>query len=139
MFPPCNGDNSLQAGKLVAVTDSEIGRDSPPPTIRTKLRLLNNMDLMDGRTRSVRAVKEFEHQMTLDLANDLTEVQKALVRRCAILSSVLSEADTVWCTDGTMDLASYCTATNSLRRLAVTLGCDRVQRAAGVVELMEHD
>ncbi len=77
--------------------------------------------------------------MTLDLGNDLTEAQRALVRRCAVLNAVLTDSDAEWCRDGTLDLSAYCTATNSLRRLAVTLGCGRVQRPAGVVELMSDD
>ena len=94
---------------------------------------------MDQRTRPVRLVTDFTAQATLDLGHDLTETQKVLVRRAAVINAVLQGIDDIWASTGNIDLNGYCTASNSLRRLCVTLGVHRVQRAAGVVELMEHD
>ena len=127
----------LECGDLVAETTGQL-EQKPERGTRAKLRLLNNLD-MDGRTKAVRAVKSFETQVSADLGNDLTEAQRTLVRRGAVLAAILTDCDSLWAKDGTMDLGSYVTATNSLRRLLVTLGIARVQRAAGVVELMEHD
>ena len=66
-------------GDDVAVIEGQIGQGSDP-SVRTKLRLINDTSL-DGRTRSVRMVKEFETQLGLDLGgNDqLTEAQRALL------------------------------------------------------------
>ncbi len=110
----------------------------PERSTRAKLHLLNTGN-MDGRTKAVRAVKEFETQVSADLGGDLTEAQHALCRRSAILNTILADCDGLWARDGRMDVASYVTATNSLRRLLVTLGVHRVQRPAGVVELMSDD
>ena len=110
----------------------------PERSTRAKLHLLNTGS-MDGRTKAVRAVKEFETQLDVDLGSDLTEAQRSLCRRSAVLNAILTDCDALWARDGTMDLASYVTATNSLRRLLVTLGVHRVQRPAGVVELMSDD
>ena len=122
----------------MAEIDTPLEQESGP-SVRTKLKLLNNLSQMDGRTRSVRAVTEFTNQIECDLGNDLSEAQKALVRRAAVLNAVLTDCDTLWARTGEIDLSSYTTATNSLRRLVVTLGVHRVKRPAGVVELMEHD
>ena len=121
----------------MAVIEGRTGQGSEP-TVRTKLRLINDTSL-DGRTRSVRMVKEFERQLGLDLGgtDQLTEAQRALARRSAILNAILTDCDTLWCKDGTMDLSAYVTATNSLRRLLISLGLGRVQKRAGIVELMD--
>ena len=98
----------------MTVIEGQIGQESGP-TVRTKLRLLNNLD-MDGRTKAVKAVKEFETQVSADLGNDLTEAQRTLCRRSAVLNAILTDCDALWAKDGSLDLASYITATNSLRR-----------------------
>ena len=127
----------LECGSIVTVVDGSIEHKSGP-TVRA-VKLLNNLSQMDGRTRSVRAVTEFTNQIQCDLVNDLSEAQKCLVRRAAVLNAALTDCDTAWARTGELDLSTYCTAVNSLRRLVVTLGVSRVQRPAGVVELMEHD
>jgi len=108
------------------------------PANGEKVRLLD-LSAVDGRTRAAKQVKSFETQLATDLGNDLTEAQRALCRRSAVLNAILTDCDALWAKDGTIDLASYITASNSLRRLLVTLGVHRVQRAAGVCELMEND
>ena len=121
----------------MAETTSQLKQEYTPST-KAKLHLLNTGD-MDGRTKAVKLVKEFETQMALDMAGDLTEAQRALARRAAVLNAVLSDCDTLWARDGTLDVSMYVTATNSLRRVLVTLGVHRISKPAGVVELMQHD
>ena len=108
------------------------------PANGEKVRLLD-VSAVDGRTRAAKQVKAFETQLATDLGNDLTEAQRALSRRAAVLVAVLTNSEALWAKDGSLDLGSYVTATNSLRRLLVTLGIARVQRPAGVVELMSDD
>ena len=108
------------------------------PANGKKARLLD-LSAVDGRTRAAKQVKAFETQLAIDLGSDLTQAQLALSRRAAVLVAVLTNSEALWAKDGSLDLGSYVTATNSLRRLLVTLGIARVQRPAGVVELMEHD
>ena len=119
----------------MAETTSQLKQEYTPST-RTKLRLLNTGD-MDGRTKAVKAVKEFEHQMALDMAGDLTEAQHSLVRRAAVLNAVLADADALWATEGTIDVPLYVTATNSLRRVLVTLGTRRASKRASIAQLMD--
>ena len=135
MFPPCHGDTS---GKLVAVVDTSV-TPSSAPTVRAKMKALNDLSQMDKRTRPVRLVTDFSNQIEVDLGGDLSEAQKVLVRGAAVINAVLQGIDDIWASTGNIDLTGYCTASNSLRRICVTLGVRRTQRDAGVVELMEHD
>ena len=117
------------------ITQLETGYIPDPDS---KVRLLN-LDDLDGRTRAVRRVREFETQLETDLGGDLTEAQKALSRRSAVLVAVLSDSEAAWAKDGTLDLGNYITATNSLRRLLVTLGVHRVSKRAGIAQLMDAE
>ena len=91
-----------------------------------KLRLLTLSNL-DGRTLAVRRIKEWESQVVDDLGGDLTEAQKSIMRRAAVLSAILEDKEAHWATGTPLSLNEYCSATNVLRRLLATLGLDRKQ------------
>jgi hypothetical protein len=60
-----------------------------------------------------------------DLGGDLTEMQRALIRRAATLVTELERAEAVFANAGAADpgaLSAYQTTANSLRRLLETLG-----------------
>ena len=109
------------------------------PSIRTKLRVLGDHLDLDGRYSIAKRVTAFETQLFTDIGGDPTEAQRCLARRAGVIDAVLSAADAGYIKDGNLDLASYVTGVNSLRRLLCTLGIARVQKRAGIVELMSDD
>ncbi len=92
-----------------------------------KLCLLT-IDNLDGRTSAVRRIKEWESQIVADLGGDLTEAQKSIMRRAAVLSAILEDKEARWATGEPVALNEYCSATNVLRRLLTTLGIERKQK-----------
>jgi len=92
-----------------------------------KLSLLT-MGNLDGRTLAVRRIKEWESQIEADLGGDLTEAQKSIMRRAAVLSAFLEDKEAHWVTGTPLTLNDYLSATNVLRRLLTTLGIERKQK-----------
>ena len=93
-----------------------------------KLQLLT-LNNLDGRTSAVRRIKEWESQIITDLGGDLTEAQKSIMRRAAVLSAILEDKEARWATGTPLSLNEYCSATNVLRRLLSTLGMERKQKS----------
>jgi hypothetical protein len=56
-----------------------------------------------------------------------------LLRRAAVLSAVLENEETKWADGQPFDFAEYLNATNVLRRLAVTIGLNRVARTVALL------
>lgn len=121
----------------MAKTAAQLKRGFTPST-KAKLKLLTSRDV-DGRTRSAKAVAAFEHQLSLDLAGDLSEAQRCLSRRAAVLNACLQDADSRWAKDGVIDLPLYVVCTNSLRRVLITLGMKRKTKRSTIVELMREN
>ena len=97
------------------------------PAPGEKVRLLT-LNALDGRTRSVKRVKDFESQVSTDLGGDLSASQAALVRRGAVLAAILDDSEARWAKDGSLDLPDYLAAINALRRVLTTLGIERQPR-----------
>ncbi len=108
-------------------TATKLERKCVPPD-GTKVRLLR-MDALDGRTTSVKRVRQFETQITSDLGGNLSSAEAALVRRSAVLVAVLDNSEAAWAKDGSLVLSDYVTATNTLRRLLLSLGLERRPRS----------
>jgi hypothetical protein len=102
---------------------------------RDRARLLLLSDL-DGRRRSVARLRQVESQVFEDLGGEreMTEVQRQLARRTAMLSAVLEDAEARWATGEQFDLPAYCVAANTLRRLAVTIGLGRHARDVSLLD-----
>ena len=94
------------------------------PEDGAKLRLLT-LDNIDGRYSAVKRIKEFETQIETDLGGDITEGQKSIMRRAAVLSALLEDKEARWAEGTPFALNDYCSATNVLRRLLTTLGIER--------------
>lgn len=92
------------------------------------MRLLS-LDMIDGRTRVGARVRNTETQLAADLGGDLTEAQKALARRAAIINAVIEDQETRWARGEKFDLAEHLAATNTLRRVLSTLGIERRAKA----------
>jgi hypothetical protein len=96
-----------------------------------KARLLT-LDHLDGRTLAVRRVRQVEGEIASDLGGPegLSEAQRALARRAAVLSAVLEDSEARWALGQGVDLQGYLAAVNALRRVLATLGLERRMRDA---------
>lgn len=101
------------------------------PAEGEKARLLT-FDHLDGRTLAMRKVRQVEGEIASDLGGPegLSEAQRALARRAAVLSAVLEDAEARWALGQVFDLQAYLAAVNALRRVLATLGLERRMREA---------
>ena len=101
------------------------------PEVGEKARLLT-FDHLDGRTLAMRKVRQVEAEIASDLGGPegLSEAQRALARRAAVLSTVLEDAEARWAIGQSFDLPAYLAAVNALRRVFATLGLERRMREA---------
>ena len=85
---------------------------------------------VDGRTAAARRFRDVIEDLTADLGGPelLSEAERQLVRRAAALSVDCEAAEAVMAQGGNLDMATYSTACNTLRRLLTTLGLERRQR-----------
>ena len=102
-----------------------------------KVRLLTFQDL-DNRTLAARRVRETEQALAEDLGGSdrLSEGQRQLARRAAILGALLESVEVLWASGQDFDLSQYLATVNCHRRVLRTLGLKRRPRAAGLVEIM---
>lgn len=100
-----------------------------PTDIGGKVRLLT-LDHLDGRTLAVRRIREVEAQIAADLGNDLTEAQKQMVRRGAVIHSILDDYETRWAAGEELSLTDYLAAVNVQRRVLATIGLERRAKEA---------
>jgi hypothetical protein len=102
-----------------------------------KVRLLTFQDL-DNRTLAARRVRETEQAIAEDLggAARLSEGQRQLARRVAILGSILESVEVLWATGQEFDLGQYLATVNCHRRVLRTLGLERRTRPANLIEMM---
>lgn len=101
------------------------------PDAGEKARLLT-FDHLDGRTLAMRKVRQVEAEIASDLGGPegLSEAQRALARRAAVLAAVLEDAEARWAIGQAFDLQAYLAAVNALRRVLTTLGLNRRMRDA---------
>lgn len=83
---------------------------------------------VDMRTHGGRRFKELCADLVHHLESDPTAPQLAIIRRAAALAVWCEQAETEQAQGGDLDVASYTTATNALRRLLVDLGLERKAR-----------
>ena len=104
-----------------------------------KVRLLTFQDL-DNRTLAARRVRETEQAIAEDLGGParLSEGQRQLARRVAILGSILESVEVLWATGQEFDLGQYLATVNCHRRVLRTLGLERRTRPADLIELMDR-
>jgi len=85
----------------------------------------------DGRSATARRYRDLIESMCADLggADYLSEAERQLIRRAALLSAESERVEALWARgDVEFDLASYCVMSNNLRRLCETLGLRRVAK-----------
>ncbi len=82
-----------------------------------KLHQLRTISDLDGRTRAAKATRERIASLRAELGEPLPATVALLVERAALLASVLEDREAAYLAGQPIDLASYSTAANTLRRL----------------------
>jgi len=89
---------------------------------KVRLRTLGDID---ARTAAFRRFKELVASYTSDLGGDLTTAQSAIIQRAVSLQVWLEDAEAAYAKSGQLDIATYTTASNALRRLLADIGLER--------------
>lgn len=114
----------MQAEATVPRQDSA---DEPARTRAGKVRLRTLSDI-DARTATYRRFKELVASYTSDLGSDLTTAESAIIQRVVSLQVWLEDAEASYAGNGELDIATYTTASNALRRLLADIGLQRRAR-----------
>jgi hypothetical protein len=96
------------------------------PTART--RIGNGKALLpdvDGRSAPMRRYREILCQLANDMGGNPSEAQTQIARRAATLAVWCESAEAAMANGGSLDIAAFSTATNTLRRLLCDLGLER--------------
>jgi|SoiMethySBSTD1v2_1073268.scaffolds.fasta_scaffold49613_8 hypothetical protein len=112
------------------------GENRAVPTRATRLakpsarsRVSNGKDLfvggVDGRTAYARRYRDILAQLTSDAGGDPSEAQAIIIRRATQLAVWCEMAEADAASGLSLNVAEYCTATNTLRRLLLDLGLER--------------
>ena len=105
---------------------------TPSPTTRS--RLTNGRDLflgeVDGRSREARRYRDVYAGLVAHLGGDdvVTEPRRHLAKRASALIVWAEVEEANLATGETLDVQTYVTAVNALRRLLVDLGLERAAR-----------
>lgn len=83
---------------------------------------------VDGRSAGARRYREIVHQLESDAGGDPSGAQQAIIRRAATLAVWCEQTEADFANGGDLDIQSFTTATNALRRLLADLGLERRAR-----------
>jgi hypothetical protein len=122
-----------------AVPDDSTAIAAPPRTTRSRVGNGTALwiDKVDGRSAEYRRFKDAYGDFILHLGGDeATEPQRYLARRAAALVVWCEKAETALALGEDMNIVTYATATNSLRRLLADLGLER--RAKDITGLASY-
>jgi hypothetical protein len=89
------------------------------------------LPLTDGRSVTARRFRDIYEDVASDLGglDQLSEGQKQIIRRAAMLSAESERQEALWANGQTeFDINLYTVMANSLRRLLETVGLERVAR-----------
>lgn len=98
------------------------------PKPQGRSRIGNGRDLLagvDGRSTAMRRYKEIFGQLVVDLGGDPSEAQTIIARRAATLAAWCESNEAAMANGEALDIATYTTAINALRRLLADLGVER--------------
>jgi hypothetical protein len=113
--------------KRHAIDTSRTTRRRPAEPSSGKLKLVT-FESLDGRTVAARRVREIVDSISSDLGGDLTEGQRQLVRRASLLATILESSETKLLIGEPVDLSTYLSAVDRLRRVLTALGIERRSR-----------
>lgn len=100
--------------------------DVPKPNARS--RVGNGSALLagvDGRSAVFRRYRDILASLISDMGGDPSEAQMQIARRAASLAVWCEEQDASAANGEALDIATYTTASNTLRRLLADLGLER--------------
>ena len=80
---------------------------------------------VDGRTTAARRFKEVIATLSDDLGGDLSQAQQAIAARAATMIVWCEEAETAFANGMALDVTTFATVANALRRLLADLGLER--------------
>jgi hypothetical protein len=105
-------------------------RINPTKTAAGGKMRLKTLDHIDGRTLAARRAHELIAGISRDLGGDddasqLTEGERQLIQRAAILGAMIESNEADWLGGDAVDLSNYFMALNVQRRILVTLGLER--------------
>lgn len=106
-----------------------------------KLRLLT-LGHLDGRTLAARRARELIEAIQADLGGGdrLSEGEKQLVQRAAVLGAYIKSLEVRWLNGEKVDLADYLAACNTQRRILATVGlARRTKDIGGLGDLLRRD
>lgn len=105
------------------------------PVIGTKskqrTRIGNGTDLLpdvDGRSPMVRRIRELLDQFIADMGGDPSEAKRTIAKRAATLIVWCESAESKMANGEELDIGTFTTAANTLRRLLVDVGLERHAR-----------
>src|SRR4051794_36916850 len=88
-------------------------------------RVTNGKELLhniDGRSITARRYRDILSELVSDMGGDPSGAQMAIARRASALCCVCEQAEAEMVAGGSINLAEFTTAANSLRRLLSDLG-----------------
>jgi hypothetical protein len=118
-----------------ADTPQTSGRTSPARA--GKLKLITISDL-DGRTVAAKRVREVVNSLLGDLATVPSEAQRQLIQRASLLSTILESEETKLLSGEQVDLATYLSAVDRLRRVLMALGLERKARDVSTLTPLQY-
>jgi phage host-nuclease inhibitor protein Gam len=105
-------------------TDIKTNSVTAKRTRAGKLRLPSLKDL-DGRTAAAQRFRELMDDYTADLGGSPSTAQEAIVSRAVSLQVWCEAEEAQYAQTGKLDISTFTTATNALRRLLSDIGLER--------------
>lgn len=99
------------------------------PKKHRKSRLVT-LDSLDQRTSAARRVREVMGALESDLggSDNLSTAQRILVGRIATQAAIIESSEAAWARGEGVDIGTYTTMVNALRRNLETIGLKRIAR-----------
>jgi hypothetical protein len=106
---------------------AEMQATRAPDMARTRSGMprLRTLGDLDGRTAAARRFRELVSDYSSDLGGDLTTAQQAIVQRVVSLQVWCEGAEASYAESGELDISTFTTATNAMRRLLADIGLER--------------
>ena len=98
------------------------------PSTPNRTRIGTGKDVLagiDGRTAPARRFREIVGQLVSNIGGDPSQAQTAVIQRAATLLVWAESAEAEFARTGELDIGSFTTATNALRRLLADVGLER--------------
>jgi hypothetical protein len=87
--------------------------------------------VLDARTAAYADARRLVETLSRDMGNDLSEAERQLVKRAALVGAIVADFEARWVTGESVRLSDYLSACNVQRRLLATLGLKRQAKTIG--------